>query len=130
MLGLRKFIRLIFSLIPDALQLTRGIPRQILLISFKGNTDKEIFKKIQQLHAELDTEKKQYGISGFEVLATDEDAQKFWIMRRYSFKSQEEGKLALLQSRLDDGLISEKQYNAEVKNLEEELQRFIENKSW
>lgn len=86
MLGLRKFIRLIFSLIPDALQLTRGIPRQILLISFKGNTDKEIFKKIQQLHAELDTEKKQYGITGFEVLATDEDAQKFWIMRRYSFK--------------------------------------------
>ena len=37
---------------------------------------------------------------------------RLWDGISVFFKSQEEGKLALLQSRLDDGVISEKQYNA------------------
>lgn len=36
------------------------------------------------------------------------------------FRQQEEGKLAVLQARLDDGLISEKQYNSELKKIQKE----------
>lgn len=86
MLGVKKFIKLIFSLIPDGVHLLRGMPRLVLMISFKGDSDDEILQKIKALHHELEPDKKRLGISAFEELPTDESAQKFWIMRRYSFK--------------------------------------------
>ncbi len=84
-LGWRKFIRLVFSLIPDGLQLTKR-PKMVLMVSFKGDSDAEIFEKVKTLQNKLEKVRREYSISGFEALPTDESAQKFWVMRRYSFQ--------------------------------------------
>ncbi len=86
MLGWKAFLKLLISLIPDGLYLLRGVPRLILMVSFKGENDEEIQQKIRDLHQTLAPDRKKYGITAFEELPTDESAQKFWIMRRYSFK--------------------------------------------
>jgi len=86
LLGLKKFVRLLFSLIPEALLLLRGVPRLILMVSIKGHSPEEVASRIHALHKELDEKKKYYGISGFEEAPTDAKGEKFWIMRRYSFQ--------------------------------------------
>lgn len=86
LLGVRKFIRLIIALIPDALLLLRGVPRLILMVSIKGNSPEEVASKIRDLHNELAHQSKYFGISGFEEAPTDRQGEKFWIMRRYSFQ--------------------------------------------
>jgi FAD/FMN-containing dehydrogenase len=85
-LGPIKFIKLLFSLIPEALLLFKGMPRLILMVSIKGNSPDEVASKIRTLHEELASDAKQYGISGFEEAPTDRKGEKFWIMRRYSFQ--------------------------------------------
>lgn len=85
-LGPRKFIRLLISLIPEALLLLKGVPKLILMVSIKGNSPEEVADKIHALHQELDTNKKAFGISGFEEAPTGAKGEKFWIMRRYSFQ--------------------------------------------
>ncbi len=85
-LGPRKFIRLLISLIPEALLLLKGVPRLILMVSIKGNSPEEVAAKIHALHNELNANKKAYGISGFEEAPTEAKGEKFWIMRRYSFQ--------------------------------------------
>lgn len=85
-LGLRKFIRLLFSLIPEALLLLRGVPRLILMVSIKGNGQEEVAAKIRALHNELKARQKEFGISGFEEAPAERQGEKFWIMRRYSFQ--------------------------------------------
>ncbi len=86
LLGFKRFIKLIISLIPDALLLLKGIPRLILMVSIKGNSPEEVVANVHGLRKELQAKAKYYGISGFEEAPTDAKGEKFWIMRRYSFQ--------------------------------------------
>jgi FAD/FMN-containing dehydrogenase len=94
MLGPRKFIALLFNLIPDGLQLLRGIPKMILMVEFNGQTEDEVREKIKALHRELGHVRARYEINGFEEDATEGKSEKFWIMRRHSFN--------LLRSKVKD----------------------------
>lgn len=94
MLGLKKFIKLLFSLIPDGAQLLRGIPKMILMVEFNGQTEEEVREKIKALHRQLKHYRARYEINGFEEDPTEGKAEKFWIMRRHSFN--------LLRSKVKD----------------------------
>jgi FAD/FMN-containing dehydrogenase len=94
MLGVKKFIHLLLTLIPDGLQLLRGIPKLVLMIEFNGDTEDEVRQKIRALHRELSKHKARYEINGFEEDATEAKSEKFWIMRRRSFQ--------LLRSKVKD----------------------------
>lgn len=94
MLGPIKFIRLLLSLIPDGLQLLRGIPKLILMVEFNGDTEEEVRHKIRSLHKELKKHRARYEINGFEEDATEGKSEKFWLMRRQSFN--------LLRSKVKD----------------------------
>ena len=93
-LGLRKFAHLLFSLIPDGLQLIRGIPKLILMIEFNGSSEDEVRTKIVSLHKELKGHRARYEINGFEEDPTESKSEKFWVMRRQSFN--------LLRSKVKD----------------------------
>lgn len=86
LLGPRKFLQLLISLIPDGLLLLRGIPRLILMVSIKGDSQDDVARRIKELHHELRARRKELGISGFEEAPTERQGEKFWIMRRYSFQ--------------------------------------------
>lgn len=86
MLGTKRFLHLLISLIPDGLQLLRGIPRLILMIEFNGNSEAEVRNKIHALHKELGAKRGYYEINGFEEDSNEMKSEKFWIMRRNSFK--------------------------------------------
>lgn len=94
LLGPRRFIHLLVTLIPDGLQLLRGIPKLILMIEFNGDTEDEVRARIKALHAELKQHKARYEINGFEEDATEGKSEKFWVMRRQSFN--------LLRSKVKD----------------------------
>ena len=94
MLGPKRFIHLLFSLIPDGLQLLRGIPRLVLMAEFNGETEEEVREKVQALHKDLGSKRVRYEINGFEETPTEQKSEKFWIMRRYSFQ--------LLRSKVKD----------------------------
>ncbi len=85
-LGPVKFIHLLISLIPDGLQLLRGIPKLILMVEFNGETEQEVRDKVKALHNELRHMKARYEINGFEEDPTEGKSEKFWIMRRRSFQ--------------------------------------------
>lgn len=93
-LGVKKFINLLYNLIPDGMQLLRGLPKLILMVEFNGATENEVRAKIKSLHRELSKYKALYEINGFEEDATEGKSQKFWVMRRYSFQ--------LLRSKVKD----------------------------
>jgi FAD/FMN-containing dehydrogenase len=94
LLGVKRFIRLLITLIPDGLQLLRGIPKLILMIEFNGETEEEVRTKVKALHGELKHMRARYEINGFEEDPTEGKSEKFWIMRRYSFQ--------LLRSKVKD----------------------------
>ena len=94
MLGWKRFIHLLFSLIPDGLQLLRGIPKLILMVEFNGETEDEVRDKIKALHRDLKKYRARYEINGFEEDATEGKSEKFWVMRRQSFQ--------LLRSKVKD----------------------------
>ena len=94
LLGWKKFIHLLVSLIPDGWQLIRGIPKLILMVEFNGQTEAEVRAKIKALHSDLKTKKARYEINGFEEDATEGKSEKFWLMRRQSFN--------LLRSKVKD----------------------------
>jgi FAD/FMN-containing dehydrogenase len=94
LLGPRKFIHLVFSLIPDGLQLLRGIPKLILMVEFNGDTEDEVRQKVRALHKDLYPLRGRYEINGFEEDPTEAASEKFWLMRRYSFQ--------LLRSKVKD----------------------------
>jgi len=93
-LGPSKFIKLLIGLIPDALQLLRGIPKLVLMVEFNGETEDEVRAKIKALHAELGMHRARYEINGFEEDPTELKSEKFWTMRRQSFN--------LLRSKVKD----------------------------
>jgi len=94
LLGPVKFIHLLFSLIPDGLQLLRGIPKLILMVEFNGDSEQEVRDKVHALHKELKHLKARYEINGFEEDPTEGKSEKFWVMRRQSFN--------LLRSKVHD----------------------------
>src|SRR6185312_6354471 len=88
------FFHLLLSLIPDGLQLLRGIPKLILMVEFNGETEDEVRAKVHALHGELKKKRARYEINGFEEDPTEGKSEKFWVMRRYSFQ--------LLRSKVKD----------------------------
>jgi len=94
MLGVKKFIHLLFSLIPDGLQLLRGIPKMIMMVEFNGDTEEEVREKVKALHRQLKHYRARYEINGFEETPTEGKSEKFWIMRRNAFN--------LLRSKVKD----------------------------
>jgi FAD/FMN-containing dehydrogenase len=94
LLGWKRFIHLLLTLIPDGLQLLRGIPKLILMVEFNGATEQEVRRKVGALHKELKKHRARYEINGFEETPTEAKSEKFWIMRRYSFQ--------LLRSKVKD----------------------------
>lgn len=86
MLGPKRFIHLLLSLIPDGIQLLRGFPKLVLMIEFTGATEEEVRSKVHALHKELGPYRARYEINGFEETPTEGKSEKFWIMRRYSFQ--------------------------------------------
>ena len=94
MLGLKRFIRLLFSLIPDGVQLLRGFPKLVLMVEFNGETEDEVRAKVKALHRDLSKYRARYEVNGFEEDPTEGKSEKFWIMRRYSFQ--------LLRSKVKD----------------------------
>lgn len=79
-LGWKKFIRLAFSLIPDAWMLVKGIPKLIILAEFEGSTDEEVVRKVDALQKKL----QGFGVS-MERAENERKSDKFWTMRRESF---------------------------------------------
>jgi len=94
LLGWKKFLHLVFSLIPDAFQLIRGIPKLILMVEYNGDNEAEVVEKIKSLHRTLKKHRARYEINGFEEDPTEGKEEKFWIMRRQSFN--------LLRSKVKD----------------------------
>jgi FAD/FMN-containing dehydrogenase len=94
LLGWKRFIHLLVTLIPDALQLLRGTPKLILMIEFNGESEEEVRQKVHSLHKELSKHRARYEINGFEEDPSEGKSEKFWIMRRYSFQ--------LLRSKVKD----------------------------
>jgi FAD/FMN-containing dehydrogenase len=86
MLGPKAFIKLLFGLIPDGVQLLHGIPKLILMVEFNGETEDEVRQKIKALHQELGLKRGYYEINGFEEDGNELKSEKFWIMRRQSFQ--------------------------------------------
>jgi len=85
LLGVKAFVKLLFGLIPDGVQLLKGIPKLILMVEFNGNSPEEVREKIKALHHELGLKRGYYEINGFEETDTELKSEKFWIMRRQSF---------------------------------------------
>ena len=94
LLGWKRFIHLLFSLIPDGLQLLRGVPKLILMVEYNGDSEEEVREKIKSLHGSLKKHRARYEINGFEEDATEGKSEKFWVMRRQSFN--------LLRSKVKD----------------------------
>jgi FAD/FMN-containing dehydrogenase len=94
LLGVRRFVQLLINLIPDALQLLRGIPKLILMIEFDGESEEIVRAKIRTLHHELAAHRVRYEINGFGEAPTEGKSEKFWVMRRHSFQ--------LLRSKVKD----------------------------
>ena len=94
LLGPARFIKLLFGLIPDGMQLLRGIPKLILMVEFNGESEQEVRDKVKALHKDLGPLRGRYEINGFEELPTEGSSEKFWVMRRQSFQ--------LLRSKVHD----------------------------
>ena len=86
MLGPKRFIHLLLTLIPDGFQLLKGFPKLVLMVEFTGETEHEVREKIKSLHKDLGPMRARYEINGFEEDPTEGKSEKFWIMRRYSFQ--------------------------------------------
>ena len=94
LLGLKGFFRLVISLLPDGLQLLRGMPKLVLMVEFNGNSETEVRQKVHDLHKVLKPKRARYEINGFEETPTEAKSEKFWLIRRYSFQ--------LLRSKVKD----------------------------
>jgi FAD/FMN-containing dehydrogenase len=94
MLGWKGFLKLLIGLIPDGVQLLKGIPKLVLMVEFNADSEDEVRAKIRKLHQELDARHAYYEINGEEEDPTEASSEKFWIMRRQSFQ--------LLRSKVKD----------------------------
>lgn len=94
MLGPKGFTKLVLGLIPDVMQLLRGVPKLIMMVEFNGDSEDEVRQKIRSLHSDLSKKRARYEINGFEETPTAGKSEKFWVMRRQSFQ--------LLRSKVKD----------------------------
>lgn len=93
-MGPKDFTRLMFSLIPQGFMVLKGYPKLVLMVEFNGDTVDEVRGKIRALNQELKLKKHYYRITATEEDATEEESEKFWLMRRKSFQ--------LLRSKVKD----------------------------
>ena len=93
-LGFKKWAHLAFSLLPDALQFAKGIPKLVVMVEFNDETEQGVRNKVRALHTELAHHAARYEINGIEEDPTEGSSEKFWIMRRQSFQ--------LLRSKVKD----------------------------
>lgn len=84
-LGVKKFLHLLISLVPDALLLIKGVPRLILMASIKGDDPEKIKEKIHALRQELEQNAKYYGISGFEEAPYERQGEKILDYAKIQF---------------------------------------------
>lgn len=89
-LGFKLWFKTAMQLIPDALALSRGIPKLILMIEFTGHSQADIDTKIDRMAQILKHDHMLY----VEKDDTVEKSKKFWLMRRESFN--------LLRSKVHD----------------------------
>ena len=94
LLGWKRFIHLLLTLIPDGAQFLKGVPKLVMMVEFNGETEREVRNKVHALHIELKKHRARYEINGFEETPTEAKSEKFWIIRRYSFQ--------LLRSKVKD----------------------------
>ena len=95
-MGVKAFVRLLISLIPQAFMVLGGYPKLILMVEFDGETHEEVRERIKTLHKNLGLKNRQahYHISAYEEDDTEAASEKFWLMRRKSFQ--------LLRSKVKD----------------------------
>lgn len=93
-MGVKAFVRLLFSLIPQGFMVLKGFPKLVLMVEFNGDSVDEVRSKIQALNKELKLKKHYYKITATEEDATEEESEKFWLIRRKSFQ--------LLRSKVKD----------------------------
>ena len=86
LLGWRRFIPLLITLIPDGIQFLKGVPKLVMMVEFNGETEHEVRDKVHALHNQLKKHRGRYEINGFEETPTEGKSEKFWIIRRYSFQ--------------------------------------------
>jgi FAD/FMN-containing dehydrogenase len=89
-LGFKLWLKTALQLIPDALALSRGIPKLILMIEFTGSDQADIDRRIDEMARILKHDHMLY----VEKDDTIEKSKKFWLMRRESFN--------LLRSKVHD----------------------------
>lgn len=71
------------SFLPEMwMALTGGIPKLVLLVEFRGDTQEEALSQAQKLAAEVARNKSRVSV---RVAATEEKARKYWAVRRESF---------------------------------------------
>ena len=62
--------------------LTGGVPKLVLLVEFRGDTQAEVLKKAQDLAAEVAKNKSHVSV---RIAPTEKQARKYWAVRRESF---------------------------------------------
>lgn len=82
-IGWWGLFKMALRLIPDAFILMRGIPRMIFMASFDDDDYKIIKSKIDSLRDEI---KAHHWRITLEEAETEEKSERFWMMRRKSFK--------------------------------------------
>ncbi len=71
------------SFLPELwMALTGGIPKLVLLVEFRGDTQEEALSQAQKLAAEVSHNKSHVSV---RVAATEAKARKYWAVRRESF---------------------------------------------
>jgi FAD/FMN-containing dehydrogenase len=76
-------ISLGISFLPEMwMALTGGVPKLILLVEFRSDTQAEALTKAEKLAAEARTNRQHIGV---RVVVNEEGARKYWAVRRESF---------------------------------------------
>ncbi|MBI3305594.1 FAD-binding oxidoreductase [Candidatus Nomurabacteria bacterium] len=82
LLGLKNFMKLIFSFLPEAVMTFRnGFPKLALLVEFTGETQKEANEEAEKALQELTTVKK----IGLRLTRDALEAKKYWTIRHEAF---------------------------------------------
>jgi FAD/FMN-containing dehydrogenase len=82
-LGIRGMISLGISFLPELwMALTGGVPKLILLVEFRADTQAEALQKAQKLAEEAKHNRSHIGV---RVAKSEQAAKKYWAVRRESF---------------------------------------------
>ncbi len=82
LLGLKNFLGLIFSFVPEAMMTLRhGFPKLVLLVEFTGETQEKVDKEAKRALTELESVKK----IGIRLTKNAIEAKKYWTIRHEAF---------------------------------------------